>query len=519
MTNRVFSPDESAFTRTSLTNNRKATKPGQTTRIFALLSTVAALVCFAGSAAFAEPETSNSDRETEWDNRNGLAKTHNAQPRPDSNCQGQPYIHESKPAPDRTMQRHYRLQIDLENQRKKNTQGNESAQKGYQNYYDQQRGNYPPPQPVRNSRVGMALHSWNKQFAQIAGAPQQGATNAVTDMQGQMQGAGDAMQNANIHALEEYIPMIIAGNINVANEAVGTDGSTRAPFRPVSQAIGMVQKMYKHVYLPMALLLLLPGAVILQMKTMASQFATPDEDSQGGPFGHILRGMIALFLIPSTQLIMSYSIDVGNSMTYSIAQQFTANEVVQWAMGQQQAKEAKGQAVNGMDPQEYKDQAMQMAAGMINMSMGMGLLILAAFQLAMSCYLFLLGPIAAALYSWPSLSANGGSVGRLFKNVFINWVNAVVTLSLWRFWWILIVFVMVTRISWLKEIGEYVPNTPWEALMLGCFMVMMMYVPFAPFELKPGELVDRLLEKAKEANENGAGGGKKGGSPQHQGRA
>jgi hypothetical protein len=326
------------------------------------------------------------------------------------------------------------------------------------------------------------------------------------------------MQNANIHALENYIPMLIAGNINVANEAVGTSGDTKAPFRPVSQAIGMVQTMYRHVYLPMALLLLLPGAVLLQTKIMISQFATPDEDSQGGPFGHILRGMIALFLIPSTQLIMSYSIDVGNSMTYSISQQFTANEIVQWAKGQQDAKEAKGQPVDRMDPQEYKDQTMQMATGMINMSMGIGLLILAAFQLAMSCYLFLLGPIAAALYSWPALIGSAG-VGRLFKGVFINWVNAVVTLSLWRFWWILIVFVMVTRISWLKEIGEYVPNTQWEGLMLGCFMVMMMYVPFAPFELKPGELVDRLLEKAKEASENGAGGGKKGGSPHSQGRA
>ena len=147
------------------------------------------------------------------------------------------------------------------------------------------------------------------------------------------------------------------------------------------------------------------------------------------------------------------------------------------------------------------------------MSMGIGLLILAAFQLGMTCYLFLMGPIAAALYAWP------GSVGRLFKPVFINWVNATVTISLWRFWWILIVFVMVTRLSWLREIGEYVPNTEWEALMLGCFMVMMMYVPFAPFELKPGELVDRLMEKAKEANENGAGGGRKGGSPHNQGRA
>ncbi|MBA3858162.1 MAG: hypothetical protein C0507_14755 [Cyanobacteria bacterium PR.3.49] len=510
MINRVFTPDESAFTRISLTNIVKIAKPGQTTRIFALLTMLVMVSC---SAALADPTSPIRGLHDLWGKTNPLSRLHDGQPRPDANTQGTPYTHESKPAPDRTKLRDYRLIIELERQRKKNTPGGPTGNKGYENYFNQEKPNYPNV-PARNGPYAKAAISVGSMVEQIGGAPQQGVNSAITDMQGQMQGAGDAMQNANIRCLEDYIPMLLAGNINVANEAAGsTSINTRAPFRPVSEAIGMVQQMYHHVYVPMALLLLLPGAILLQMKIMLSQFATQDEDSQGGPLGHILRGMIALFLIPSTQLIMSYSIDVGNSMTYAIGQQFAANEIVQWAAGQQQAKEAQGQPVDRMDPQEFKDQTMQMAAGMINMSMGIGLLILAAFQLGMSCYLFLMGPIAAALYAWP------GSVGRLFKPVFINWVNATVTISLWRFWWILIVFVMVTRLSWLREIGEYVPNTQWEALMLGCFMVMMMYVPFAPFELKPGELVDRLMEKAKEANENGAGGGKKGGSPHNQGRA
>lgn len=512
MTNRVSSPDESAFTRNLLTNIASNAKFGQTTRTFAVVALMVVVLGTVAQDAFARGGGSMKARQDDYNKNNPISALHDRQPRPDANCEGTPYIHESKPAPDRTRLRDYRLTIELEKQRKKNTEGSNTGNKGYQNNFDKHKPKYLDV-PAQNARMAAAEFNSTNATVQIGGAPQQALPNAVSDMQGQMQAAGDAMQNGNCDALTDYIPMLIAGNINVANEAVGTDGSTRAPFRPVSQAIGMVQKMYKHVYLPMALLLLVPGAVILQMKLMISQFANPDEDSQGGPLGHILRAMIALFLIPSTQLIMSYSIDVGNSMTYSIAQQFTANEIVQWVVGQQEAKEAKGQLKDGLDPQEFKDQTFQMASGMINMSMGVGLLILAAFQLAMSCYLLLMGPIAAALYAWP------GSVGRLFKPVFINWVNAVVTLSLWRFWWILIVFVMVTRISWLKEIGEYVPNTEWEGLMLMCFMVMMMYVPFAPFELKPGELVDRLLEKAKEASENGASGGKKGGSPHHQGRA
>ncbi len=513
MQNRVFSPDESAFTRNSLTNNRKASKPGQTARLFALLTLLVIAFCANTESAFAQrPQTSLTGYQGLWNKGNPISAMHDNQPRPDANCEGNPYIHESKPAPDRTKFRDYTLTIELSKQRKKNTEGGNTGNKGYQNNFDKRKGRYPEV-PAKNAQLAAGAKYGTEAGIQIGGAPQQAMPNAVSDMQGQMQGAGDAMQNGNCDALTDYIPMLLAGNINVANEAAGSSGSTRAPFRPVSQAIGMVQQMYHKVYVPMALLLLLPGAVILQMKIMMSQFTNPDEDSQGGPLGHILRAMIALFLIPSTQLIMSYSIDVGNSMTYAIAQQFSANEIVQWAVGMQQAKEAKGQLKDGLDPQEFKDQTFQMASGMINMSMGIGLLILTAFQLAMSCYLFLMGPIAAALYAWP------GSVGRLFKPVFINWVNAVVTLSLWRFWWVLIVFVMVTRISWLKEIGEYIPNTEWEGLMLMCFMVMMMYVPFAPFELKPGELVDRLLEKAREASENGASGGKKGGSPHHQGRA
>ncbi len=513
MTNRVFSPDESAFTRNLLTNIAKAAKVGQMTKTLALAILMVIMFGAVAQDALAQRQgNSLTQQQRRWNQDHPLSALHDAQPRPDSNCEGTPYVHESKPAPDRTRLRDYTLTIEMMKQRKKNQEGSNTGNKGYQNNFTKEQPTYPRT-PAGNPQQALAADNATTQQVAIGGAPQQAIPNAVSDMQGQMQAAGDAMQNGNCDALSDYIPMLLAGNINVANEAVGTTGSTRAPFRPVSQAIGMVQQMYRHVYLPMALLLLVPGAVILQMKLMISQFANPDEDNQGGPLGHILRAMIALFLIPSTQLIMSYSIDVGNSMTYAIAQQFTANEVVQWALGQQQAKEARGQLRDGLDPQEFKDQTFQMASGMINMSMGVGLLILAAFQLAMSCYLLLMGPIAAALYAWP------GSVGRLFKPVFINWVNAVVTLSLWRFWWVLIVFVMVTRISWLREIGEYVPNTEWEGLMLMCFMVMMMYVPFAPFELKPGELVDRLLEKAREASENGASGGKKGGSPHHQGRA
>lgn len=432
-----------------------------------------------------------------------MSKLHNSQPRPDSPLNGLQVIHKSQPAPDRTMQQFYLIMQPIQKQNKMNQAGNEAGNKGYQQNFDPRKPRHPMV-PLRDSDEGTFSKLIGDLTEQIGGSPQQKIPAAIANMQGQQQGAGDASQNAANNALEEYIPMIAAGNVNVANEAAGAGGAHSAqPFRPLPQAIGMVQRMYHRVYLPIALLLLLPGAVLMHMKVVLSQISAPDEDAQGGPFSHILRATIALFLIPSTQLIMSYSIDVGNSMTMSVAQQFSPLELVAWARGMQAAREAKGQPQERLDPQPFKEQLWQMAAGIINMSLGYGLVILAAFQLALSCYLLLMGPIAASLYAWP------GSVGKLFKPIFINWVNAVVTLSLWRFWWVLIVFVMVTRIHWLTEIGEYRPNTEWEALMLGCFLVMMMYVPFAPFEVKPGDMVDKILEKGREISQ--AASGKKAG--------
>ncbi len=189
-----------------------------------------------------------------YNQNNPISALHDSQPRPDANCEGNPYIHESKPAPDRTKFRDYTLTIELSKQRKKNNEGSNTGNKGYQNNFDRRKPRYREV-PANNAQLGAGGKYATDAGVQIGGAPQQAMPNAVSDMQGQMQGAGDAMQNGNCDALTDYIPMLLAGNINVANEAAGSSGSTRAPFRPVSQAIGMVQQMYHKVYVPMALLL------------------------------------------------------------------------------------------------------------------------------------------------------------------------------------------------------------------------------------------------------------------------
>jgi hypothetical protein len=66
---------------------------------------------------------------------------------------------------------------------------------------------------------------------------------------------------------------------------------------------------------------------------------------------------------------------------------------------------------------------------------------------------------------------------------------------------------MYVRIMTLQALGEYQPNNQWETAMYAAFMVIICYVPFMPFEFKPGEMVAKVLEKAEQAGKGGGGEG------------
>ncbi len=125
-----------------------------------------------------------------------------------------------------------------------------------------------------------------------------------------------------------------------------------------------------------------------------------------------------------------------------------------------------------------------------------GIMVLLAYQVVIVCYLYLMGPIAAAFYAWP------GGIGSLFKPVFNNWLNALLNLVLWRFWWCTIVLCMVTRINWLQDIGMYDPTSQWEPLVYTAFLVMLAYVPFHALEFRPGDMVDQIMDKAKSGQQS-----------------
>jgi len=377
--------------------------------------------------------------------------------------------------------------------------------------------------------------------------PQQVA-NAQVQQQEQARGAAEAAADGAEATEAAAIDEMMLGLINVANENAAIPGSSQQSKKILPQAIWMVQQMFHQVYVPMAVLLLLPGAIMTQMKAMVQYgflSGVPEDEEMRGPspFVGIFRSIIAVFLIPATQLIVSWMIDIGNSMTYEVEKYLVVADVFNWAKeqtynpptqndenaltpqpddetstdpgtnptGPDQGTGAQpginGPGTNGTEAHSaVRDnsagsQAMEAGFNMAAFSLAAAFGVLLAFQTVMMCYLLLLGPIAAAFYAWPS------GIGSLFKKVFINWVDAVINLSLWRFWWVVVVLIMYVRIMTLKALGEYNPNSQWEMAMFAAFMVIICYVPFMPFEFKPGEMVAKVLEKAEQAGKGGGGGG------------
>ncbi len=299
----------------------------------------------------------------------------------------------------------------------------------------------------------------------------------------------------------------------------------------------------------MALLLLLPGAIMTNLKGYLAGgiLGLHNDEDAVSPFSGMLRSVIAIFLIPATQLFASWSIDVGNSMTYEVQNYIQPAALMEWmkeqtynapmqnatnqlsmpkdlqlmesTLGMEKGGggniagkvDGGGEGKSQVEQQSSGTRMLQMAYNLLNVAMNFGMLMLSAFQIVMICYLFLMGPLAAAFFAWPA------GVGSLFKTVFANWIDALIGVSLWKFWWCVVILIMQTRIDWLQEQGIYIPNSQWEMCVYTAFMVILLYVPFVPFDYKPGEMVTKILQKAEDLKSEavkgaGSGKGKSGGN-------
>lgn len=380
--------------------------------------------------------------------------------------------------------------------------------------------------PATNNMGGLAAAHGANVDSQLASDPQsqcnQAKANALGNQACSASNAGEDALLCLINALDGMSIHLI----NVANEESGTPCSSLQISKTYSNAVYMVQKMYKACFLPMVLVFLVPGALLTNMKGMI-QFGIlkgNDEDTSS-PIAGLLRSVIAIFLIPATQLIISYMVDIGNSLQSACTPYVNVPLIVLWAEEQVQIFKAdqQGNPIKNLPnvpfaPWRGKFAGMPIRGAILEQVSGMdaalselsneclhllseGLTITHAFQVVMICYLFLLGPMAAAFFAWPG-------VGRdLFRRAFSTWVDGVVVLSLWKFWWNIVLICMTIRC----ESGTLNPFDPFEVYYLVAFCCILMFVPFNPFDFKPGEIVSHALEKAQSVAAKVAQGGKGGG--------
>lgn len=335
----------------------------------------------------------------------------------------------------------------------------------------------------------------------------------------------DALENLYF-AIEDYGQFLI----NVANEDAGAGGGSMSPTKTYAQVVGMVQKMYKTTYLPLAFLFLLPGALITNTKTLVSfgMLGTRDDDTSS-PFAGIFRSVIAVFLIPATQLAVSYMIDVGNALESCVLKYVSMPTILIWVQEQVVVLDAKqqggpimnlpnipmapyrgkfaGMPIEGMIMQQVSglDAALMELCNETFHMLTMAMTVMSAFQIATICYLFLVGPLVAAFFAWPG-------VGReLFRRAFSSWLDGVVIVSLWKFWWNI---VLACWTIWIQTSGNN-PFDPFNAYYMIAFLCILMSVPFNPFEFKPSEIVGSVLMKAEavaaKVGQAGKGGGSGGG--------
>lgn len=235
------------------------------------------------------------------------------------------------------------------------------------------------------------------------------------------------------------------------------------------------------LFVPLAILLLLPGAMICQVKSIASQgFAVLGEVS---PFEGLFRSIIGIFLIPATYLIVNYGIDVANSITFTISnqyrQQFGSDMYRDAFCGHIRAfpvrspeenpgmimdkktvmfnyfgntplarLEGKTLAIKYADPcvglyivppdrdndnVPYMVNEQRMAYNQANAAFTMAWVILCAVQQAYLYYLYFVGPVAAALWVFPS---------KQLRDAFPSWIEGVVTICFWSLFWNVTILLM-----------------------------------------------------------------------------
>ncbi|MBK9145829.1 MAG: hypothetical protein IPM23_25440 [Candidatus Melainabacteria bacterium] len=248
------------------------------------------------------------------------------------------------------------------------------------------------------------------------------------------------------------------------------------------------QRIRYELFIPMAVLLLLPGAVLAQARAIVAQ-GSPAIVGEVNPFEGIIKSIMAIFLIPGSFLVINYGIDVSNSIRHTIAEEYqrifggdmyehakcaikraypinpptsNLNAIVEsevpdpnspgadvWAPYEKLSLNLRlYDPCAGLDESRVPDEAV-IASKPVNRllvngagaTVGLTWNVMCAFQLVYLYYLWCMGPIAAALWVWP--------IGQL-KSAFPNWCEGVIVLCFWSLFWNTVIFLMAA----FKGVGD-----------------------------------------------------------------
>lgn len=313
-----------------------------------------------------------------------------------------------------------------------------------------------------NSHIGKVANNLAPRLAHTLSKPANAVPGAKAESQAQQNqignSAGDIARNSAINSI---------------------DYCSRYMKNFTTESGNRWNRLRDQFFLPMALLLILPGAVLTQVKAIIAQ-GNPVV-GQSSPLEGIQRAIITIALVPATYLVVNYSIDLGNSIHYTIASEYTRIMGTDMyhdaicaeirAFGTRSMSENEGSlrvpnqdiSPRGNEPFARIEGAlwgklsdpctglnlvpanrddMSMAGGALGTRMLMNLSnagintcwgILTAFQMAYFYYLFFVGPLMAALWCWPT---------KLFRDALPNWVEGVVTLAFWSFFWNVVILII-----------------------------------------------------------------------------
>ncbi len=166
----------------------------------------------------------------------------------------------------------------------------------------------------------------------------------------------DPLRNVPSALTSQLAVQTMLGNsfaqITTSNASAAINFSGKYLINFTAQEGNVWNKLRSNIFVPIAVLLLVPGAILTQTKVTMSA-SNPIIES-GNPFEGILRAVVAMCFIAGSYLIINYGIDFSNSISHTIQDfyksQFGTDMYADAFKGQQRAFSSRQAAEKQKQP-------------------------------------------------------------------------------------------------------------------------------------------------------------------------